>query len=565
MNRINYSPVDDDVFVTCVSSEIQLYRSGRAFVYGQLYERIFGELINWSDFSHDGEHIINIYMNKHHLNILKTDDLSNNIYEPVFTFFTDGYIHKCIVSPNKNQIAIIYAAEVDISDTLNEHIQLEIENQNKWFVRVYDFTTGAIRLVFENIREYLIEVSLSITDTIAIVEPAHGGLSTYDLNTSDLILNNLENENIIFIKYFPYGQYAYFPGQHYINPILIIIKNNETDNISLAIVNEQNLEIIFRRNLGVIDIFDIDIARDMTNSIALASSQGLYILSTVDSNLRRLFHRNIIGGVSFSRYGLNIGITIFRNMMNVINERPSSIKSFNFEEDQFDFEMDLDQDGSSESNDYEEDDEESQGDSIEGDYEDEIPWPENDEPNAAAWDEEEEEELAIEDPDLDINSPYQATNIEKLAKYSDQNCFDSINMSEEVIGDYLSSDPDNLVIFYRYQDSDGFFANCLTFETLKIYLKDPKYIFYDCIDGKRFESYHHDTPQYLKIPGRTTIYVSYQDMKRKYIERQNMIFLKSDKVSPKRTITYSASNTMDFVSSNHCQEGSSIELYRIIF
>jgi hypothetical protein len=563
MNRINYSPVDDDVFVTCHGSEIQLYVSGRPFIYANLYEHLYGELINWSDFSHDGEHLINIYMNKHHLNIIKMDDLSNNIYEPVFTFFTDGYIHKCIVSPNKNQIAIIYTAEVVISDSLIENIQLETENQNKWFVRVYDFTTGVIRLVFENITEYPIELSLSITDTIAIAGPAHGGLSTYDLNTSDLILNNLADENILFIKYFPDGQYIYFPGQYFRNPILIIIKNNGTDNVSLAIVNEQNLEIIFRRNLGDIEILNIDIARDMTNSIALASSEGLYILSTVDSNLRRLFHRNIIGGVSFSRYGLNIGITIFRNMMNVINERPSSIKSFNLQEDQFDFEMDLNEDGNSESD--SDDDGSYDEDNEDRDYEDEIPWPENDEPNPAAWDEEEERELDIEDPDLDINNPYQPTNLEKLAKYSDQNCFDSINMSEEVIGDYLSSDPDNLVIFYRFPASDGFLANCLTFETLKKYLKDPKYIFYNCVEGKRFEAYHNDPPQYLKIPGRTTLYVSYQDMKRKYIERQNMIFLDYDIETVKRTISYSTSITLNFVSGNHCQEGSSIQLYRIIF
>jgi hypothetical protein len=53
-------------------------------------------------------------------------------------------------------------------------------------------------------------------------------------------------------------------------------------------------------------------------------------------------------------------------------------------------------------------------------------------------------------------------------------------------------------------------------------------------------------------------------MKTKYLQRQNMIFLEhSNKVE--KTISYDASYFMYFVSRNHCQNGSVIDVYKIIF
>ena len=183
--------------------------------------------------------------------------------------------------------------------------------------------------------------------------------------------------------------------------------------------------------------------------------------------------------------------------------------------------------------------------------------------NVAAWDVPEIIESPIDDASLDAVYQYQSPDADRLDRYKSERCFDVINQSDEVIGDYLY-DHHNLVIFYRPPDSHHFFANCLTFDTLKNYLKDPKYIFYSCVEGKDFRTYHREAPQYLKIPGRTTIFVSYDIIKRKYMERQNMIFLEFEKDISK-TITYSASNTMIHISSNHCQDGSSIPLYNVVF
>jgi hypothetical protein len=89
-------------------------------------------------------------------------------------------------------------------------------------------------------------------------------------------------------------------------------------------------------------------------------------------------------------------------------------------------------------------------------------------------------------------------------------------------------------------------------------------VFYSCVQRKDFRTYCHDPPQFLKIPGSHTIFVDYQAIKQKYMQRQNMIFLENN-FRVENTISYDASYFMRFISSNHCQEGSVINVYRIIF
>jgi hypothetical protein len=178
--------------------------------------------------------------------------------------------------------------------------------------------------------------------------------------------------------------------------------------------------------------------------------------------------------------------------------------------------------------------------------------------------EEEEQELLINPPGLN-SCAIPPTNPDKLQLYADKTCFDIFQISEENIGQYLSEDKDNIVIFYKQVEEPDFFATCLTFTGLKKYIQDPKHGFYRCIHRKAYRTYIDDQPDFLKIPTQTiTIFVSYEDIKQKYIQRQNMIFLEySERVDT--TITYEAIVTNNFVSSNHCQQGSVIDVYRIIF
>jgi hypothetical protein len=90
-------------------------------------------------------------------------------------------------------------------------------------------------------------------------------------------------------------------------------------------------------------------------------------------------------------------------------------------------------------------------------------------------------------------------------------------------------------------------------------------IFYRCVDGMDYRQYSSNQLEYLKLPtGGQTIFVNYRDIKDKYKQRQNMIFLELEEKIEK-TISFDASYTMQFVSSNHCQPGSTIDVYRIIF
>ena len=152
---------------------------------------------------------------------------------------------------------------------------------------------------------------------------------------------------------------------------------------------------------------------------------------------------------------------------------------------------------------------------------------------------------------------------------SSASCFDFIEGNEPVIRDFLNESRDNLVIFYRPPGQREFFAVCYTFTQLRMILKDGTYFFFQCIDGKSYESYARDAeaqrgPHFLKIatPG-ATVFVDYKQMKQKYIERQNMIFLDFDRVIP-RTISYNMSAEMNQVGSSHCQDGSDIAVYNII-
>ena len=128
----------------------------------------------------------------------------------------------------------------------------------------------------------------------------------------------------------------------------------------------------------------------------------------------------------------------------------------------------------------------------------------------------------------------------------------------------MAESNDNIVIFYKNPEQADFFATCLTFTALKRFLKDPKSVYYGCVPQKPFNDYYKEQPEYLKIPSQNNIYVSYSDIKRKFIQRQNMIFLELEK-TVEETVSYNVSITMEALSGWHCGKGTSINVYRIIF
>ena len=152
---------------------------------------------------------------------------------------------------------------------------------------------------------------------------------------------------------------------------------------------------------------------------------------------------------------------------------------------------------------------------------------------------------------------------------SSASCFDSFEGNEPVISEFLNESCDNLVIFYRPAGRREFIAACCTFTQLRTFLKDGSHLFFQCVARKSWESYSKDSeaqrgPHFLKLFTQSgNIFVDYKQMKQKYIERQNMIFLDFDRIVP-LTISYGMSAEMQQVGANHCQDRSAIDVYKII-
>ena len=418
----------------------------------------------------------------------------------------------------------------------------------KHFLHVYDFTAGSSRLIFNKEYNSKIKVALSEIDTIAI----ETGLMTehnkifeiYDLNTGNNILavndQSVINYNILCMQYIPFLEGF---ANH-----LVLITMNTLAQIHIRVINLES-SFIEIRNTYLTDelIYSIDISRN--GRIALGGQNALFLMMWIYSPPILLYHNKSIQDVSFSPSGDNIALAI--NIFDIqFQESRVPVSVWSRIENTIVFGEDEDEEEADDYDDTDEDEEEAD------DYDDTDE--DEDEDN------EDEDNIEVQDPEIDTHY-VPPTNQEKLAIYRNQTCFDTIQLNEEKIGEYLSADSDNIVIFYKQVEDANFLATCLTFTGLKKYLKDPKHAFYSCLPGKDFRTYHDSLPEYIKIPSQShTLFVHYNDIKQKYIQRQNMIFLEySERVDT--TISYDASITMNFVSSNHCQQGSVIDVYRIIF
>jgi len=165
------------------------------------------------------------------------------------------------------------------------------------------------------------------------------------------------------------------------------------------------------------------------------------------------------------------------------------------------------------------------------------------------------------------------TSVKKVSKpklHIDDKCQDIIMMDENEIAEYLETEPNAVVLFYRLRGGSDirFRAICYTFDALLNYAKDPSNILFQCQQEFSLERYANEPqglPTYLKIPvGDLNAYVEYQSFLEKINIGQNMIFLEYEKSVPK-TMSAAASIEVNIVSRYHCQEGSNIDVYSIMF
>ena len=546
MKVIDYSPIDENIFITADNDEgyIKIFENNILIYSSTENPDIYAQYIC---FSHDGrnalfiEHLGNIEK----LTIIPYSALINNNFRngPIFNFSTDGEILNFVVSPNYNHVAILFINAHMFYDSIEGEIDIIPESHNKCFLHVYDFTLGHFRLVFHKIfdnndnNDYdNVKISLSELGTIAIASKDNEvdednvdndlfEIAIYDLTTGNKLMNTFVNYNINHIQYFP-------EIEPYYNKLLLVTYERD-----IYYIKKIDLEDNFREisNKSIEDEIIRSIGMRENGDIAIGTDNGLYYFTSLEHEYTVIFDENPVVDIAFSRNGYEVAIAS-NNYDPILDQHYLNISVYSFVENRIILE-------SIRENQHIADVEVGQ-----------------------EWEHYsiDEENYVIEDPELDtcITPP---TNTEKLNKHGSQTCFNIIDgIDEDSIGNYLSSDKDNIVIFFKKVEDPDFFATCLTFTALKRFLKDPNSVYYSCVQGKRDEDYHMDPPEYLKIPSQNNIYVSYSDIKHKYMQRQNMIFLEYEK-KVDETISYNVSISNNTVSGWHCGKGTNIDVYHIIF
>jgi hypothetical protein len=541
MKKIDYSPIDENIFITVTTEGyIRIIENENHILCSTAINDYTSA--RYVSFSHDSLHVIfNEYSIDHEIvSVIPYQELlHNNINEGrIFSLKTDNLIINFVASPNNNHVAIFFSSTNMYSDPINGEIDIS-GNVNKYFLHIYEFTRGNLRLIFQkDFDNRDISFTLSEFNTIAIASTTvqydedEGGnelweIAVYNIITGNRVFNHVVDYSVRFLQYLPQIEPNY-------NKLLLI--KEQLGNTAIKIFD---LEDNFREISNVdTDKYALCMAITKNGHIAIGTGSGLYYYTSLDEEPLHLFDFHMIQDIAFSLSGQKVGLRIDNNDDNpfrrgnyydvvVVNLTDNTLL-YPRRIDIYDEEWH-----------QEEEDQEDEDQAV-------------------------EEEIVIHDPELDDHF-IPPTNPQKLKQYANKNCFDIINMNEENIGQYLSANRDNIVIFFKHPSDADFLATCLTFTGLKKYLKDPKHGFYRCIDGTDDRTYHENLPEYIKISSQShTIFVNYADIKQKYIQRQNMIFLEYSYQIAK-TISYDASITMNFISSNHCQEGSIIDVYRIIF
>lgn len=557
MKIIDFSKTDNNIFISCLDGRITITDLSRQSSSRQQLFNGRGDVVSVS-YSYNEQHVIWVNEDRTKINILSLDSLLNSLSDFIFTFKSDFTVIDYIVSPIHNHIAIIFRSHSYITISTDGQQNVAPENRNRLGLHIYDFSSGYSRLLFERYEDDLRSMSFSQDNKFAIsggfnVEGVDCGLIIVDLYTSNIISHGLEISTVDNIYLYP----NLINGGHSSNQILIIRADNDENIKNIEVRNTITLEII---QIIETNIFIFDVFVSYNGVISLCTDQGLYCLNRnlilIESvnNTRNYCISEIAYSLSEDKFAL---VTLGRDPQDRLRAIPDNIFIYNFTPLTVDYPDIINRELNT------------------------IIYQSNSNPGNFIWNAGvsepaffriitqqaviEQQEPVIHDPQLDILVETPPTNQSKLRKYKKNQCYDIVNMNEENIGSYLSEDPDNLVIFFKNPSDADFKASCLTFSSLKIYLKNPSHIYYRCIDRKDYRTYHRDPPQYLKLPTHGgTLFVDYQLMKQKYIQRQNMIFLEHIEQIPK-TITSMASITMQFVSRNHCQKGSIIDLYQIIF
>jgi len=538
----DFAPTDENIFMNIVYGSIKIYditnQPQTIYCSRDTYPAYVFDNVS---FSHDKQYVLivqNYYSVEDEqlnceLSIISYQNIISHNWDEgyVFRFSTDIEILDLKISPNNNQVAIIFTTERNYTDTIHG-LTSTINDQNKYFLHVYDFNVLPVRLVFNKIfdnPDQILETAFCRLNNLAVVRNNHdhsdvpgeilNEIAIYDITTGNILMNTFVEYNVKLLQYYPNTDPNY-------NKLIFITSNIDNSEKYIKILElDMNSRDISVESRQIIDynVNSIDITHD--GQICLGTDKGLYYFSSLHADPIIKFQNMTINNIIYSRNGERIAFNYLK---------------------------------------YEEDDEPNTGLIIYSFLDDDIIFHIRYEFENLDYD-----PLISIKPDPELNEcVVPPADPIKLLQEKDNNCFDILDTGLDIkIGTYLSADVDNLVVFYKQSSQPDFFAVCLTFTALKYYLKDPKSIYYKCEDNISLHMYCNIAPEYLKIPAPTNIYVNYNDMKKKYRQRQNMIFIETDGQRDviEKTVSYDVSYTMNAVSGWHCQKGTSINVYHIIF
>jgi hypothetical protein len=251
---------------------------------------------------------------QHFLKILPVNSLINNTYmlDNIFGFFTIGNILKYEVSPNKNQIAIIFTAVDNYFDWINKKTTIGQRDSHKYFLNVYDVTQGNIKLLLNKRYPNSINIGFSEKDTIAISSYINERRSNpndvsnlfeiYNLSIGKRVFKKVVDYSIEHINYFPKSEFYY-------NKLLIIAKDNDGEDTMRIINLEGGFAQMYIKNISPYYVMCIDITSN--GEIALGTEMGLLYFSAFDQEPRILYNDIIVTDVSFSISGNNVALTYY--------------------------------------------------------------------------------------------------------------------------------------------------------------------------------------------------------------------------------------------------------------
>ena len=593
MNKIAFSNMEDNIFLYIdTNSKLNIMENFNNLEYtDNPADKITAEGVN---ISYTDEYIL--YKNSQYgmdvLSIISFNNLNLGEFENIHFKFQCTRILNIVVSKVKNLFAIQFIADDSYNVFMNgEYVSHQVNQQGSYYVQVYDFSQHDSRRIFKWSFNKEVLLALSDIDTLAVSKNDRfvNTLTVFDIYNETQLMNI---NNIISVIDARITCMHYMPSNdEFINHLVILTKKSETEEYNLRVIDLRGDSYSEIWNNIVPSIIKKIVISEFNGRIALGGVNEvlLYDLNIINHDnesfgaaVRVSFPNRTIDSLSFSHNELYLALEVISenedirtntvSVVSLLQEQPG-VESIRFT---YPLEQRIELSDVLPRVPHPLNIDTPHGESdalptvpyninIDNPHGDEFELPLIQNPIQINMVSYLSPKFQIEDPELDTVVPIPPNNPEKLMEHNQKTCFDFLNISEENIGDYLTADLDNIVIFYKESDRPDFFIACYTFTRLKTFLKDSTHLFYKCVKRKDYRAYSEKTPDYIKIPTTSgNLFVSYQDMKTKYMQRQNMIFLEYSS-TVKKTISHDSSFNHAFVSGNHCQEGSEIRVYDLIF